>query len=111
VTADLPLAEALRRARDAGARGLVIVDSDGKPTGVVNEAAIVATPEERRPWISVGTVSRRLQPEHVISADLTGEALLVALQEAPAPEYLVLLPGGEVYGVLSTADVEAAVSA
>jgi Zn-dependent protease len=111
VAADLPLAEALRRAHAAGARGLVIVDTEGKPTGVVNEAAIAATPEERRPWISVGTVARRLEQEMVISADLAGEDLLRALQRVPASEYLVVLPGGAVYGVLAISDVEAAVSA
>lgn len=110
VTADLPLAEALRRAHAAGARGLVVVDSDGKPTGIVNEAAIVATPEQRRPWIAVGTVSRRLEPEMVISADLEGEDLIRALQRSPSPEYLVVLPAGDVYGVLTATDVEAAVA-
>ncbi len=111
VTADTPLAEALRRAHTAGARGLVIVDSAGTPTGVVSEAAIIATPAERRPWVSVGTVSRRIDSDLFISADLDGEALIRALQSAPASEYVVVTPAGEVYGVLAAADVAAAVRA
>lgn len=43
-----------------------------------------------------------------IPADLTGEALLERLRETPATEYLVVEETGEVYGVLSTADVERA---
>lgn len=43
-----------------------------------------------------------------VSADLTGEELLEHLRATPATEYLVLEPGGEIYGVLSTLDVEKA---
>jgi Zn-dependent protease/CBS domain-containing protein len=110
VTADVPLAEALRRAREAGARGLVVVGGDGTPTGLVNEAAVMATPENRRPWVPVGDLSRRLQPEMVVTADLSGEALVAAITRLPSSEYLVVEPTGEVYGVLAAADVERAVA-
>lgn len=43
-----------------------------------------------------------------VSAELSGEDLLDALRAHPASEYLVLEPGGEIYGVLSTLDVEKA---
>jgi Zn-dependent protease/CBS domain-containing protein len=108
VQADLPLAEALRRAVDAGARGLVVVDRQDKPTALVNEAAVMATPEHRRPWVQVGEFARSLEPGMVISAELAGEQLVRALQAAPATEYLVVEPTGEVYGVLAAADVERA---
>lgn len=110
VTADLPLAEALRRAQAAGARGLVVVGGDGQPIALVNEAAVVATPESRRPWVPVGDLARRLQPELVVAADLSGEDLVAALTRLPSTEYLVVEPTGEVYGVLSAADVERAVA-
>lgn len=43
-----------------------------------------------------------------VSADLNGEGLLDHLRATPASEYLVLEPGGAIYGVLSTLDVEKA---
>lgn len=110
VTADVPLAEALRRAQDAGARGLVVVGGDGAPLALVNEAAVLATPVARRPWVPVGDLSRRLQPELVVPADLVGEDLVAALTRLPSSEYLVVEPSGEIYGVLAAADVERAVA-
>ncbi len=44
-------------------------------------------------------------------ADLTGEALIRAMQEQPASEYLLVEADGAIFGVLSTADVDAAFSA
>jgi Zn-dependent protease/CBS domain-containing protein len=108
VSADLPLAEALRRANAEGARALVIVDGGGSPTAIVNEAAVTATPEQRRPWVSVGGLARSLESGLVIDAGLEGEALVRAMQAVPATEYLVVEPTGEVYGVLAAADVDAA---
>jgi Zn-dependent protease len=106
VTADVPLAEALRRAAAAGARSLLIVDYDGKPTAIVHEAAVAATPLERHPWVQVGTLSRALRPGLTLTTDLSGETLLQALRATPAPEYLVTERDGAIFGVLAAADVE-----
>lgn len=111
VAADLPLAEALRRAEDAGARGIIVVDGGGQPQAVVSEAAVAATPEVRRPWVAVGTLARALGPELILDADLSGPAVLEALRRAPASEYLVVEGSGDVYGVLASADVATAVTA
>jgi Zn-dependent protease len=108
VPASLPLAEAVRRADEAGARALVIEDHDGKPIAIVNETAVMATPEQRRPWIEAGTLARTLEPSMVLSADLTGMALIDAVRQAPASEYLLVEPSGEVLGVLATADLDQA---
>ncbi|ETK38054.1 peptidase M50 [Microbispora sp. ATCC PTA-5024] len=105
VTAEVPLSEALRRAREAGAGAMVLVDHDGHPIGIVNEAAVNATPEHRRPWVTVGSVARSLEPSLVLGADLEGESLLDAMRGTPAAEYLLVERGGEIYGVLATADV------
>ncbi|GGM59035.1 peptidase M50 [Thermopolyspora flexuosa] len=105
VPAELPLAEALRRAQEAGARAIVVADHEGRPVAIVNEAAVSATPERRRPWISTATVARSLGPELVLAADLEGEPLIDAMRRSPAAEYLLVERGGEVYGVLVTADV------
>ncbi|KUH39107.1 MULTISPECIES: site-2 protease family protein [Streptomyces] len=108
VSSDTPLSEALRRANDAGARALVIVDGQGEPTALVREAAIVGVPQHRRPWVAVSGLAQDLTDGMRVPADLSGEALLERLRETPATEYLVVEDTGEVYGVLSTADVERA---
>ncbi|HEU5160436.1 MAG TPA: site-2 protease family protein [Streptosporangiaceae bacterium] len=108
VTANLPLAEAIRRANEEGAGALVIVDHEGRPTGLVNEQAVLATPESRRPWVEVGDLSRSLEPELSLDADLSGEDLIIAMRRAPATEYLLVEPSGQVYGVLSVTDVDRA---
>uniref|UniRef100_UPI00211AC204 site-2 protease family protein n=1 Tax=Streptomyces scabiei TaxID=1930 RepID=UPI00211AC204 len=108
VETDTPLSEALRRANEAGARALVVVDLDGEPVSLVREAAIVGVPEHRRPWVAVSGLAQDLTDGMRVSAELAGEDLLDALRAAPATEYLVVEQSGEIYGVLSAADVERA---
>ena len=110
VDRDTPLSEALRRAAAAGAGGLVVVDHDGRPAGLTHEAAVSAVPEQRRPWVPVSSVSRSLDPKAVVARSLAGEELLQALQDHPAPEYLVVDDSGRVYGVLALVDVEKALA-
>lgn len=105
---DLPLAEAVRRAQAAEAGGIVTVTGSGSPVGVVNEAALLATPEERRPWVAVSTVARTLDAGLSLPVTITGEDLVTAIQRTPAAEYLLVEEDGSVYGVLSTADVDRA---
>ncbi|SDM86382.1 site-2 protease family protein [Streptomyces wuyuanensis] len=108
VGSDTPLSEALRRANEAGARALVVVDGHGEPTALVRETAIVGVPEHRRPWVAVGGLAQDLTDGMKVPAELAGEALLDRLRANPATEYLVVEETGEIYGVLSTADVERA---
>jgi Zn-dependent protease/CBS domain-containing protein len=108
VTADTPLAEAIRRADENKARAVVVVDHDDKPIAILNESAVMATPEQRRPWIEVGSLARTLEPSLVLPADLSGMALLDAIRQAPASEYLLVEPSGQVYGVLAARDVDRA---
>ncbi|MEU6272125.1 site-2 protease family protein [Streptomyces populi] len=103
-----PLSEALRRANAVGARALVVVDTDGEPLSLVREAAIVGVPEHRRPWVTVSNLAQDLTDGMRVSAELAGEDLLDALRASPATEYLVVEDTGEIYGVLSAADVERA---
>ncbi|KMS89384.1 MULTISPECIES: site-2 protease family protein [Streptomyces] len=105
---DTPLSEALRRANAAGARALVVVDPDGQPLSLVREAAIVGVPEHRRPWVAVSGLAQELTDGMRVSAELAGEELLDVLRATPATEYLVVEETGEIYGVLSAADVERA---
>ncbi|WEO98417.1 site-2 protease family protein [Streptomyces sp. FXJ1.172] len=108
VETDTPLSEALRRANAAGARALVVVDADGNPLSLVREAAIVGVPEHRRPWVTVSGLAQELTDGMRVSAELAGEDLLDVLRATPATEYLVVEETGEIYGVLSAADVERA---
>ncbi|MFC5828566.1 site-2 protease family protein [Nonomuraea insulae] len=105
ITAETPLSEALRQATEQRAGALVVVDHDGKPLAIVNETAVQATPEHRRPWVNVGSLAKSLEPTMVLAADLTGEPLIEAMREAPGSEYLLVEDGGEIFGVLATADV------
>ncbi|MGW5198865.1 site-2 protease family protein [Streptomyces spiralis] len=102
------LAEALRRANAAGARALVVVDGHGEPLSLVRESAIVGVPEHRRPWVYASELAQDLTDGMRVSAELAGEELLDVLRATPATEYLVVEETGEIYGVLSAADVERA---
>jgi Zn-dependent protease/CBS domain-containing protein len=106
VAASTPVAEAIRRAEENQARAVVVVDHEDKPIAIVNETAVMATPPQRRPWIEAGSLARTLEPDLVLSADLSGLALLDAIRRAPATEYLLVEPSGQVYGVLATRDVD-----
>ena len=105
---DTPLAEAVRRANQAHAGSIVTVSGSGRPVGLVNEAAVLATPEDRRPWVSVSAVSRSLDEGLQLPATITGEDLVMAITRTPAEEYLLVEADGAIYGVLATKDVDRA---
>jgi Zn-dependent protease len=101
VTQGVPLAEAIRQANEAGAGAIVVVGHDDGPLGIVSEQAVDAVPEHRRPWVEASSLS----PELILPADITGEDLIAAIRRAPATEYLLVEPTGEIYGVLAAQDV------
>nr|WP_246299147.1 M50 family metallopeptidase [Nocardioides panaciterrulae] len=105
---DLPLAEAVRRAQEAQAGGIVTVAGNGTPVGLVNEAALLATPVDRRPWVAVSTVARTLETGLRLPVEIRGEDLVTAISRTPAAEYLLVEDDGSVYGVLATSDVDRA---
>jgi Zn-dependent protease/CBS domain-containing protein len=104
VPADLSVAEALRRAWDAKARGLVLVDGSEHPTAIVDESLIGAIPPERRAWTAVATVARPLEPGLLVPEGLDAEGLLHRMQETPAREYLVMHADGTAAGIITTRD-------
>jgi Zn-dependent protease/CBS domain-containing protein len=106
VSASTPVAEAIRQADESRARAVVVVDHDSKPIAILNEAAVMATPPQRRPWIEAGTLARSIQPDLVLPVDIGGMALLDAIRRAPASEYLLVEPSGQVYGVLASRDLD-----
>ncbi|MEN8708020.1 MAG: site-2 protease family protein [Nocardioides marinisabuli] len=108
VPAELPLAEAVRRANDAQAGGIVTEGPTGEPVGLVSEAALLATPLERRPWVPTSSVARSLEAGLRLPVGISGEELVRAITSTPAAEYLLVQPDGSVYGVLATDDVDRA---
>jgi hypothetical protein len=78
VSASTPLAEAIRQADESRARA----------------------------WIDAGSMARSIEPSMVLPADLSGMALLEAIKRAPASEYLLVEPSGQVYGVLAAKDLD-----
>jgi len=108
VPEDLSVAEAVRRAQEAAAGGIATHTGDGRVTGIVNEIALEAVPTERRPWLAVSQVSRSVEDGMRLPADSAGEQLIQAMTSTPAAEYLLIEPDGDVYGILTSADVERA---
>ena len=76
---------------------------------MVNEAALLATPEDRRPWLATSTVARDLDDgsapagRHRRARTWSGRS-----PGRPATEYLLVEEDGSIYGVLTTADVDRA---
>jgi Zn-dependent protease len=108
VPSELPLAEAVRRAQEVQAGSIVTVTSTGTPVGVVNEAALLSVPDDRRAWVPVSSVTRTLEVGLQLPAGIGGEDLIRAISARPAGEYLLLDTDGSIFGVLSTADVDRA---
>lgn len=108
VPGELPLAEAVRRAQEAEAGSIVTVTSGGVPVGVVNEAALLSVPVERRAWVPTSSVARTLEEGLRLPSGIGGEELIRAISARPSGEYLLLDPDGTIFGVLSTADVDRA---
>ncbi|HEX4471238.1 MAG TPA: site-2 protease family protein [Nocardioides sp.] len=108
VPGELPLAEAVRRAQEAEAGSIVTVTSGGVPIGVVNEAALLSVPAERRAWVPTSSVARTLEAGLQLPSGIGGEDLIRAISARPAGEYLLLDPDGTIFGVLATADVDRA---
>jgi CBS domain-containing protein len=105
---ELPITEAVRRAQEAGAGAIVVHAGDDRLSGVVNESALLATPEERRAWVPVSSVSRTIEHGMVLGADIAGEDLIRAMSSTPAEEYVLVEPDGTIFGVLATSDVDRA---
>jgi hypothetical protein len=106
VPSGTPLAEAERRATEAGPGGsaLAVSDSAGRLVALVHRAAAEAVPAERRPWVTVDAVSRGLAGIAAIPASLGGEDVIRAVQDNPGAEYLVT-SGDDVVGILHVADL------
>ena len=106
VPSGTPLSEGLRRRAESGRPDsvLAIADASGRLIALAHEQSIDHVPQRQRPWVPVDTVARTLDPGRILAAELTGEAVVAAVQAHPAPNYLVVA-GDAVVGVLRTADL------
>lgn len=106
VASGTPLAEAARRAAEAGQAGaaLAVADASGRVVALVHDQAAAAVPTERRPWVPVESVARAVEPGRTLGADMAGEDVIRAVQANPAQTYLVV-SGNDVVGVLRTDDL------
>ncbi len=101
--ADLPLAEALRRAAAVG-RSAVVLGTDGRPSAVLSDALLARVPSPRRPWVSLSSVTEPVTETAYLDARLGGEDLLDRMRRQPATAYVVM-DQGHLVGVLQAADV------
>ncbi len=108
---ETPITEAVRRAQEVGAGAIVVHAGDDRLSAVVNETALLATPEERRAWVPVSSVARTIEDGLVLGADIAGEDLIRAMSSTPAEEYVLVEPDGTIFGVLATVDVDRAFEA
>src|SRR5689334_13391311 len=100
------LGEAQRRAAEDDRPGLAlaVADSSGRILALVDPIGAERVPVERRPWVSVDTVARGVDAMPALSAGLTGEQVVRAVQAHPGAQYLVTA-GDDVLGVLHVADL------
>lgn len=110
VPAGTPLGEAQRRRSEDPRPDVVlaVADSGGTLTALVDPVAAERVPVDRRPWVSVESVSRSRDALTSLPVGLTGEQVVRALQAHPGAQYLVTAGEDEdVVGVLRVADVAA----
>lgn len=106
VPAGTSLAEATRRAKEAGATGsaLGVTGPDGRLTALVVPAEAQAVPDQRRPWVAVETLARGIDAVATIPATARGADVIKLLQGDADRPYLVT-SGDQVVGVLTIMDV------
>lgn len=106
VPSGTPLAEAQRRGLTGGRRdpALAVVDSAGRLMALVDGPAAAAIPAQRRPWVTVDTVSRNIDEVPELPVGLTGEQVVRAVRANPGAQYLVTA-GKDVLGVLHVVDL------
>lgn len=99
-----PLAEALRRMREADADGVVVVDSAGRPLSLMSTEAVRQMPVQRRPWVAVDDVCRSITPDTSWDPQWRGEEVIAAMRRHHAPEHAVMFDG-RFHGFVRSADV------
>ncbi len=97
-------------AQTVGDVALVVVDPQGRPVGIVEQAAAVAVPEQRRAWVTVGALARSLDTASSVAAELAGYELVQAITDGGEPIDRLVVRDGLIVGVLRAHAVAAALS-
>lgn len=105
------LASALDTARHYQVDAIVVTDSVGSPSAIVDDEQVARLPGEHWPYVDVRDVAVPILPRAVLTGGLRGEDLLAALRASPAGSYLVVGRGREPLGILRSRDVAAALAA
>ena len=105
---ELPVSEAVRRAQEAGAGAIIVHAGDDRLSGVVSEAALLATPEERRAWVPVSSVTQQRRRRARPACRHRGGGADPGHDSTPAEQYVLVESDGSIFGVLATADVDRA---
>ncbi len=105
--ASTPLAEAVRRADEAGARAIVVVDHENKPIAIVNESRGDGHPDRSAgPGSTSARWPGRSTRAWCSTPTSAGWRCSTRCSRAPASEYLLVEESGEVYGVLAARDLD-----
>ena len=109
VPADLPVSELAALltgpAGTSGPVGIIVVDGNGQPRGVVDGRRIDAVPERQRPWVSVSEVASALDPQAYLTETMDGAAVLAAVRAHPTREYVVITGDGSIVGTVLAEDI------
>ena len=103
--AQTPVSEAVRQASATGARGIVVIDGQGRSRAIVDEVRVGQLRPAQQPWTSLSQVARELEPGLILPDDLAGDRLIDTLRANPASEYLVVGGDGVARGVVAAVDL------
>jgi CBS domain-containing protein/Zn-dependent protease len=106
ISGDIPISEAIRKAREQGAGALVVVSLSGEPQAIVGEAEVMAVPANKRPWTSVSSIMSPIKEEQKIAADAKGESIIKAMYDSRQPNLLVCDDADRIVGVVTSEDLE-----
>lgn len=105
------LADALDSARRYQVDAIVVTDSVGAPSAIVDDEQVARLPNERWPYVDVRDVAAPIAAAAVLADSLRGEDLLAAMRASPALSYLVVARDRAPLGVLRARDVAHALEA
>ncbi|MDN4611615.1 site-2 protease family protein [Arthrobacter burdickii] len=110
VPAGTTVLAAHRLLRDNPGAAVVLTGPSGEPEAVVDEAALLAVPDDVAATTAVNTAARRLAAGAYVPESAAGQELLQFLARLEGNEYAVINPQGAVTGVLHQRTVVQAIT-
>lgn len=99
------LADALDSARRYHVDAIVVTDSIGAPSAIVDDEQVARLASEHWPYVDVRDVAVPIAPSAVLGDALRGEGLLSAMRSSPAASYLVVGRHREPLGIVRARDI------